>query len=81
MIAKLENFQFDLTFQIVEYTVSATLSGSLAEERVQGAAMSSKAKEIVGKVKTGQKVYLENIKAKGPDGKVQAIGTLAFKVL
>ena len=81
VIAKLENFQFDLTFQIVEYTVSATLSGSLAEERVQGAAMSSKAKEIVGKVKTGQKVYLENIKAKGPDGKVQAIGTLAFKVL
>ncbi len=81
VIAKLENFQFDLTFQIVEYTVSATLSGSLAEERVQGAAMSSKAKEIVNKVKTGQKVYLENIKAKGPDGKVQAIGTLAFKVL
>ena len=81
VIAKLENFQFDLTFQIVEYTVSATLSGSLAEERVQGAAMTAKAKEIVGKVKTGQKVYLENIKAKGPDGKVQAIGTLAFKVL
>ncbi|MBP7515078.1 MAG: gliding motility protein GldM [Flavobacteriales bacterium] len=81
VIAKLENFQFDLTFQIVEYTVSATLSGSLAEERVQGAAMSAKAKEIVAKVKTGQKVYLENIKAKGPDGRTQAIGTLAFKVL
>ena len=81
VIAKLENFQFDLTFQIVEYTVSATLSGSLAEERVQGAAMSSKAKEIVGKVKTGQKVYIENIKAKGPDGRTQSIGTLAFKVL
>ncbi len=81
VIAKLENFQFDLTFQIVEYTVSATLSGSLAEERVMGAAMSAKAKEIVGKVKTGQKVYLENIKAKGPDGRTQSIGTLAFKVL
>ena len=81
VIAKLENFQFDLTFQIVEYTVSATLSGSLAEERVQGAAMSSKAKEIVGKVKTGQKVYIENIKAKGPDGRTQSIGTLAFKIL
>lgn len=49
--------------------MSATLSGSLAEERVQGAAMSAKAKEIVAKVKTGQKVYLENIKAKGPDGR------------
>ncbi len=81
VIAKLENFQFDLTFQIVEYTVSATLSGSLAEERVQGAAMSAKAKEIVAKVKTGQKVYIENIKAKGPDGRTQSIGTLAFKVL
>ncbi|HNK40106.1 MAG TPA: gliding motility protein GldM [Flavobacteriales bacterium] len=81
VIAKLENFQFDLTFQIVEYTVSATLSGSLAEERVTGAAMTSKAKEIVGKVKTGQKVYIENIKAKGPDGRTQSIGTLAFKVM
>ncbi len=80
VIAKLENFQFDLSFQIVEYTVSATLSGSLAEERVQGAAMTAKAKEIVGKVKTGQKVYIENIKAKGPDGRTQGIGNLAFKV-
>lgn len=81
VIAKLENFQFDLTFQIVEYTVSATLSGNLAEERVTGAAMTAKAKEIVGKVKTGQKVYIENIKAKGPDGRTQSIGTLAFKVM
>ena len=40
-----------------------------------------KAGENCGKYLTkGQKVYIENIKAKGPDGRTQGIGNLAFKV-
>ncbi len=81
VIAKLEAFEFDLKFTVVEYTVSATLSGTAAEERVMGAAISDRAKQILGKVKTGQKVYIENVKVRAPDGTVRTIGNLAFKVI
>ena len=80
VIAKMENFEFDLKFEVVEYTVSATLSGNVVERQVKGAALSSDAKEIISKVKTGQKISFENIKARGPDGTTRPIGTLVFKV-
>jgi len=81
VIAKLEAFEFDLKFDVVEYTVSATVTGSYAEDIVKGAAVSGKAKEIFGKLKTGQKVYIENVKVKAPDGTIRTIGNLAFKVI
>lgn len=80
VIAKMENFEFDLKFEVVEYTVSATLSGNVVERQVKGAALTSDAKEIISKVKTGQKISFENIKARGPDGTTRPIGTLVFKV-
>lgn len=81
VIAKMENFEFDLKFEVVEYTVSATLSGNVVERVVKGAALTSDAKEIIAKVKTGQKVSFENIKARGPDGTTRTLGTLVFKVI
>jgi len=32
------------------------------------------------KVRPGSKVYIENVKAKGPDGSVRNIGSIIFKV-
>lgn len=81
VIAKMENFEFDLKFEVVEYTVSATLSGNVVERVVKGAALTSDAKEIIAKVKTGQKISFENIKARGPDGTTRTLGTLVFKVI
>lgn len=80
VIAKMENFEFDLKFEVVEYTVSATLSGNVVERQVKGAALTADAKEIISKVKVGQKISFENIKARGPDGTTRPIGTLVFKV-
>ncbi|MBK7286034.1 MAG: gliding motility protein GldM [Flavobacteriales bacterium] len=81
VIAKLENFQFDLRFEVVSYTVSATIGGNLLEKECRGPALSSDAKTVLEKLRTNQKVYIENIKAKGPDGTVRNIGALSFKVI
>lgn len=81
VIAKMENFDFDLKFEVLEYSVSTTLSGNFVERQVKGAAISGDAKEMLQKVKSGQKVFIENIKAKGPDGTIRSLGTLSLKVI
>jgi gliding motility-associated protein GldM len=81
VLAKMVDFEFDLKFEVVEYTVSANLSGNFVSETVKGAAVNGTVGQMFGKIKSGQKVFIENIKAKGPDGSIRAIGTLTFKVV
>ncbi|MFT3884931.1 MAG: gliding motility protein GldM [Flavobacteriales bacterium] len=81
VLAKMENFEFDLKFEVVEYKVTAIIAGTPIEKIIKGAAMSGETKEMLAKVKAGQKVYIEGIKARGPDGTVRSLGSLAFKVL
>ncbi len=80
VIAKMENFEFDLRFEVVSYTVSATIAGNVLEKPCRGPALTSEAKEVLNRVKSGQKVFIENIKAKGPDGSIRNLGALSFKV-
>jgi gliding motility-associated protein GldM len=79
--AKMKDFDFDLKFQIVSYTVTATISGKFIEQECKGPFLSDDAKQVLDKVKTGQKVFIESVKAKGPDGTIRNLGTLAFKVI
>lgn len=81
VIAKMENFEFDLRFDIISYQVSATVRGNVVEQPCRGPALSGNAKKIIGELKSGQKLYLEKIKAKGPDGTIRDLGTIALKVI
>ena len=80
VIAKMENFEFDLKFEIVEFKITMIVSGTPIEKISKGSALSGDMKEMVSKAKPGQKVYIEGIKARGPDGTVRSLGSLAFKV-
>jgi len=79
--AKMKDFDFDLKFQIVSYTVTATIAGKFIEQNCSGAFLTEDAHKVLDNVKTGQKVFIEGIKAKGPDGTIRNLGTLSFKVI
>ena len=81
VIAKMVDFDFDLKFEVVEYKVTMVVSGTPIEKLTKGAAVSGDMKEMFAKAKPGQKVYIEGIKARGPDGTVRNLGALSFKVL
>jgi gliding motility-associated protein GldM len=81
VIAKMENFEFDLRFDIISYQVSATIRGNVVEQGCNGPGLSSGAKQVINELKSGQKVYIEKIKAKGPDGTMRDLGTIALKVI
>ncbi|MBL7980599.1 MAG: gliding motility protein GldM [Flavobacteriales bacterium] len=81
VIAKMENFEFDLKFEVVSFKVTMIVGGVPLEKEVKGPAVSADMKEMFQKAKPGQKVYIEGIKAKGPDGTVRNLGSLSFKVV
>ena len=80
VIAKMENFEFDLKFEIVGYKVTMIVGGTPIEKISNGAALTGDMKEMLAKAKPGQKIYIESIKARGPDGTVRNLGALSFKV-
>jgi gliding motility-associated protein GldM len=81
VIAKMVDFDFDLKFEVVEYRITMIVGGTPIEKMTKGAAVSSEMKEMLNKAKPGQKVYIEGIKARGPDGTVRNLGSLSFKVV
>lgn len=81
VIAKMVDFDFDLKFDVVEYRITMIVGGTPIEKTTKGAAVSGDMKEMLNKAKPGQKVYIEGIKARGPDGTVRNLGSLSFKVV
>ncbi len=78
--AVMENFDFDLRFEVESFTVSTTVGGFEQEEKGRGGNFNPKQIQLIRGVKPGRKVYFEDIKAKGPDGSVRNLGSIAFKI-
>lgn len=81
VIAEMENFEFDLKFNIISFTISATVRGNVVDQVSNSARLTAEQKTVLGALKPGQKFYIENIKAKGPDGTVRTLGSMAFRVI
>ena len=81
VLAKMENFEFDLKFRVISFTMSATIKGKVVELKAGNAAVTHDMKTLVNALRSKQKLYIENIKAKGPDGTVRNLGTIVIKVI
>jgi len=68
VIPKLEDFVFDLKFPVVSWNMSIFVNGVYADYTAQGASATGQMKEILAKVKPGQKVLIEEVKVQAPDG-------------
>ncbi len=78
--ADLENFDFDLKFTISSFSVSTTIRGYEEEEKSRSAAFTAKQKALIKKVSPGKKVYIEDIRARGPGGTSRKLPTISFRV-
>jgi gliding motility-associated protein GldM len=78
--ADLENFEFDAKFTVTEFTVSANVRGFNQEEPSKSFKITSAQRDIISNLKKGEKVYFDNIKAVGPDGKPRDLPTVSFKI-
>lgn len=79
--AKMKNFDFDLQFDVTSYIASTKVGDYVIDAKGQGSRISSDIKsKIFAKLKKGQKVYFEEIKAIGPDKKPRQLGIIMFKI-
>lgn len=77
--ARLENFDFDLRFNVLGYTFSCS-SGEYQQDSIDvtGAKFTEEVYEGIKKCNTGDKVYFDDIKVTGPDGIPLNIGSVVF---
>jgi gliding motility-associated protein GldM len=76
--AEMENFDFDLKFTVTEFTVSTTIQGFLQEATSKNYKFTNEQKSIIRNLNRGQRVYLQDIKAIGPDGSTRDLSTIAL---
>lgn len=80
VIAKMLDFDFDLKFTVTQFRLTMIVAGTPVEKVSKSNRLSGEMKELLKKAKRGQKIYIEGIKARGPDGTVRSLGSLSFKV-
>ena len=80
IFAKMENFDFDLTVNVIDYIFSMNVAGSLIEEEVKSDKIVPKISELLAKAKRGNKVYFEKIRVKMPDGEIRTLPPVSLKI-
>lgn len=78
--AKLEGFDFEANFIVTSFEFTAIVKGQPVSYNGSGPAMTSDMKAALGKVATGSKIFIDNVKAKGPDGSLRSIPGVTLKV-
>jgi gliding motility-associated protein GldM len=78
--AVLENFDFDLKFNVTEFKVSANIGGFFKDEPSRSNRFTPGQVSIIKGLSKGNKVYFEDIKAVGPDGTVRELSPIVFKI-
>ncbi len=78
LIVYMQDFNYDLKFKVVEFTVSATIQGFVRVVPTKGNKITEKQYELIKSISTGQRLYFEDIKAVGPDGAIRQLPSLSF---
>jgi gliding motility-associated protein GldM len=76
IIPKMENFDFDLNFRIVSFSLTMNMQGDLVTKTASGNCLSQEMKNMVDRAGRGQKIYIEDIKAVGPDGTTRTLSLI-----
>lgn len=80
VIALLEGFDFQANFVVTSFDFTAVIKGQAVAYSGQGPGLTGDMKSALGKVSTGSKIFIDNVKAKGPDGSVRSIPGVTLKV-
>lgn len=78
--ADLENFDFQLTYNVTEFTVSANQGGFAQDIISKSNRITQAQQDLIRSLGKGQKVYFLDIKAVGPDGGVRDLSPIVFKI-
>ncbi|MBF90961.1 MAG: hypothetical protein CMP75_04285 [Flavobacteriales bacterium] len=78
LIAYMEDFDFDLKYKVVGFTLGATYNGFFQPYTTKGARLDDNMKNLIKNLPKGSQIVISNIMAKGPDGRQENLGALAI---
>lgn len=82
VFAVMENFDFDLEFKIIEFTVSTTDKGGYTvDATTKGNVFTNAQLDLIKNLKRSQRLNIEDIKAIGPDGSVRNLAPIVFEII
>ncbi len=78
--AVLPDFDFDLNYTVTGFTVLYSDNRGDFEETSTNSNLTSKQKELIGRLTRGKNLIIKDIKALGPDGKVKELSPVILKI-
>ncbi len=82
VFAVMENFEFDLEFKIIQFTVSTTDRGGYTiDAGTKGNVFTKAQKDLIKNLRRSQRLNIEDIKAIGPDGSVRNLAPIVFEII
>lgn len=78
--AELEDFLFELKFEITQFTLVSQDGIYTKELKASGNKFTNEQKDAIKGSKTGSRITIEGIEARGPDGRVVPISPIVFKL-
>lgn len=78
--AEIEQFDFLMPFTITEFNVSANIRNNMVDKASKSFRFTPEQLDLFRSLRKGDKVYIEDIKAKGPDGTIRSLPNLLFRI-
>lgn len=80
VVADMEDFEFDLQFKVTGFSVAVIRNGYIVDSKSNNNLFTEEQKELMRGANRGQRVFIQDIQASGPDGRRRALGTITLVV-
>ena len=80
VVPRMDNFDFELYFTITSFTFTINVAGDLISKTATGGRFTPEMIKLINGANRGQRIFIEDIKAVGPDKKNRSIGSIALKI-
>ncbi|MDG1160136.1 MAG: GldM family protein [Flavobacteriales bacterium] len=79
--AEMENFDFDVNVKVESFNMIFIRDGQVIEKTANSNRVTDEMQANMKKVGKGQKIYIEKIKVKLPDGSIRQVANISLKVV
>jgi gliding motility-associated protein GldM len=81
IIPRLENFEFDMNFEIANFTMATQIAGDFRTFQGAGNRFTQEMMQVINNASRGQRVIFENITTRpGPDGRTRTLSPITFTI-
>lgn len=80
IIPSMKDFDFDLYFEVTSFTFATIVNGDWIPKNVRGNIFTTEITNVIKNSKRNQKIFFENIQAKGPDGTIRSLSPINLEI-